>query len=1086
MPLTSRVSLLSLALSLTLMSPALAQVQSSPSAQSATEAAVRLVVEKYFALYTTKDLEGLMSLWSAKTADPAGKRKAIEKQLETSDVSINNLTISRVKIEGERATLRVTLKMEMTSKQNQQRVEERQTSNFQLVREEGMWKLWEFAPAVNDLAAALGRATLEGEQERLLVQEKDLVDSSLLAAMTELTGSLIRKSDYAQALSLSQLAARIAERIGDRRGLGDALTNLGAIHGRQQRGSQALDYLQKSLAIYEKTGDKKGMARALFEVGRTHVSQSRLDQALEYLNRSLAMSEEVRDKSSMASALNALGVIHVLQGRHQLALESYEKSRALSEELNDKVFLERALNNIGDLYIYQGRYAEALASLLKAVKINEELGSAAHKIAMATKLHNIARVYNLQGRQDQALEYNFKSLKIREEINDKEGIGGSQNNIGIIYESQGLYAQALEWLQKGMKSFEEATDKDGVAIALSNIGDIYRRQGRYDLALEHLQKSLRLHDEIGGRFGIVRTLKDLALLHRDQGKYTEMLEVSRRAARMAEELNAPEDLWKAQERIGKALRALGQPVQARQSFLEAIATIELLRQQVAGGGHQQQSFLEDKLSPWLGMIDLLVSQNRFAEALTFAERSKARVLLDVLQARRTSLRKSLSLEEQQTEEGQRLRLASLNSQLTSELRRNKPDPARVTELKAGIAKARLEYEALETSLYVAHPELKVQRGEAPIIRTEELAALLPDDTSTLLEYVVTDEVTYLFAVTKAPGKPEAEVQGFTIPIKRAQLTRQTEMFRQQLAARDLSFRASALKLYDLLLKPAQRQLKGKTNLIIVPDDKLWDLPFQALLASANRFLIEETAIAYAPSLTVQREMTKRRKNNDAASATLLALGNPLLGKETIERATLAVRDEKLDPLPEAEQEARALGQLYGAQRSKVYIGAEAREDRIKAEAGQVRVLHFATHGTLNNASPMYSHLVLAPGNKNEDGLLEAWELMQLDLKADLVVLSACETARGRFGAGEGMIGLTWALFVAGVPSTVVSQWKVESASTRDLMVSFHRGLRSPPRVGKAKATKTEALRQAALKVMNNPETSHPFYWAGFVLVGDAR
>jgi CHAT domain-containing protein len=234
-------------------------------------------------------------------------------------------------------------------------------------------------------------------------------------------------------------------------------------------------------------------------------------------------------------------------------------------------------------------------------------------------------------------------------------------------------------------------------------------------------------------------------------------------------------------------------------------------------------------------------------------------------------------------------------------------------------------------------------------------------------------------------------------------------------------------------------------------------------------------------------MTNRHREGppNSGASELLALGNPLLGKETIERARMALRDEKLDPLPEAEEEVKALGVLYGPS-SKVYIGAEAREDRAKAQAGQMRVLHFATHGTLNNAAPMYSHLTLAQGDKNEDGLLEAWELMELDLKADLVVLSACETARGRFGAGEGMIGLTWALFVAGVPSTVVSQWQVESASTRDLMINFHRGLSSQAGVGKTKATKSEALRQAALKVLKNPETSHPFYWAGFVLVGDGR
>jgi CHAT domain-containing protein len=284
------------------------------------------------------------------------------------------------------------------------------------------------------------------------------------------------------------------------------------------------------------------------------------------------------------------------------------------------------------------------------------------------------------------------------------------------------------------------------------------------------------------------------------------------------------------------------------------------------------------------------------------------------------------------------------------------------------------------------------------------------------------------------------------------------------------------------------QLRGKANLVIAPDDKLWDLPFQALLTGANRFLIEDAAITYAPSLTVLREMAKRRKNRgpNSAPATLLALGNPLLSRETVNRAALTLRDEKLDPLPDAEKEVKALSRLYGSARSKVYIGAEAREDRLKAEATQARVLHFATHGILNNASPMYSHLVLAQGDTNEDGLLEAWELMQLDLKADLAVLSACETARGRFGAGEGIIGLSWAMFIAGVPSIVVSQWKVESASARDLMISFHRQALTSPVVAKSKATKAEALRQAALKLMKNSETSHPFYWAGFVLVGDGR
>jgi CHAT domain-containing protein len=296
-------------------------------------------------------------------------------------------------------------------------------------------------------------------------------------------------------------------------------------------------------------------------------------------------------------------------------------------------------------------------------------------------------------------------------------------------------------------------------------------------------------------------------------------------------------------------------------------------------------------------------------------------------------------------------------------------------------------------------------------------------------------------------------------------------------------------LYDLLLKPAATQLAGKSSLIIVPDDVLWELPFQALQSAQNRFLLEDYAISYAPSLTVLREMIKLRRNRNQKpgnSVSLLAMANPALGSKTKERVKLALRDEKLDSLPEAENEVKALAQLYGAAHSKVYVGAEAREERFKAEAPNATILHLATHGILNDASPMYSQIVLSQNDSTagEDGLLEAWEIMKLDLKADLVVLSACETARGRVGAGEGVIGLTWALFVAGSPTTLVSQWKVDSTSTTQLMLEFHRNLKSEMNDGKRRIGAAGALRQAAMKLLHTNEYRHPFYWAGFVVVGD--
>ena len=925
-----------------------------------------------------------------------------------------------------------------------------------------------------DLAVALVRIKSEAEREQLLPEKDQLKSAALLVELKSLADPLIKKGDYNEAIRISQLAVRVAEEMGDRLQLGLALYEVGAIHARRVPPKDALNYLEKSLTIFEELGEKKQQARALLAIGITYDNERRRELAIKTYEKALALSQQLGERELTASVLNGLGTAHTDSGNVETGLDYYHKARALSEELNDKVTLNQVLNNIGRIYTAQGRYAEGLEYLHRSLKMVEDMGSAADRRSIANKLQSIGLVYRRQGQHDQALAYARRSLAIFEETDDKFGVTNLQNNIGVIYKAQGSYAQALEWFQKALQGYEALKATPGIARSLNNIGDTYRLQGRYEEALEPLLKGLRLREQMD-RNSATMSLNNLGRLYQEQGKYAEMLDVSRRAATIAEGLNDREELWSAQERIGRALFGLGKPEEARESFLASISTLEAVRRNVAGNEQQQQSFLENRLSPWLGMIDLLVSEKKYAEALTFAEQSKARVLLDTLQAGRANIRQAWTREEQQAEEQHRRRLVSLNSKLTAEMRREKPDAARVAELKAEVEQARLAYEDFETRLHLTYPDLRVRRGEAPIIKSEELKTLVPDASSAVLEYVVGEKQTYLFVATKG-----TDVCVYTLPIKRDDLMAKTEGFRQQLAGRDLGFRASAAQLYELLIKPAEVQLRGKSNLIIAPDNTLWDLPFQALVNGSNRFLVQDAAIAYAPSLTVLREMTKRRQAPAGGNASLLALGNPAVGSQAIERAELAQRDGKLEPLPEAEQEVKALGRLYGATRSRVYIGADAREDRVKSEASRAKILHFATHGILNNVSPMYSHLALAEAGAGEDGLLESWELMQLDLQADLVVLSACETARGRIGAGEGMIGFSWAMFIAGVPSIVVSQWKVESAGTRDLMVDFHRGLLT------SKTTKTEALRQAALKLMKNPQTSHPFYWAGFVLVGDGR
>ncbi|HEU0176923.1 MAG TPA: CHAT domain-containing tetratricopeptide repeat protein [Blastocatellia bacterium] len=1078
-----RMSLCLLTLGLNLSGPALALPQSTPSAPF-EEASLRVVVEEYFSAYGKKDLAGVVALWSESSPSLATYKQSLEQQLASEDLSFGRSAISRVKMESGKASLRVTIALTSINRKNQQKSEQRLARIFEFIREGKQWKVWRYAPAAEDLARALAKADNEAERTGLLAEEKELVGVELGRALLTQGEQLISQGDYKRAIEIYKLTSEIAQQLNDKDIIAIAIRGIGNAQRLQGNSSQALEQYQKSLKISEEISNKIEIAKALQNIGVVQCSRGDYIEALESFHKGLRMLEEIGDKLGLAIVLNNIGYVQNSQGNITEALEQYRKCLKISEEIGDKPGIAITLYNIGNAYREQSNYAEALEQYQKSLKISEEIGD---RFVAAGALSNIGNVHYFQGDYAQALEQHRKSLKIMEEIGNKAGIASTLNNIGLVYQLQGNYTEALEQHRNGLKISEEIGDKPAVAGTLNNIGSAYQLQGDYTEALEQYQKGLKIKEEIGDKAGIAASLSNIGETHRLQGNYTEALQFAERAADLARQVGLLEPLSGAYTTAGRAYFTLNQLSQSRLALDQAITIIETLRFQVAGGEQERQRFFESKISPYYAMVELLIAQNNPGEALSYAERARARVLLDVLSSGRVSVTKAMTGLEIEQEGKLKSRLVALNTQISREQQREQADQNRLSQLGSLLQEARLDFEDFETRLYNSHPKLKPQRGEAPVIKAEELAALLPDSRSALLEYVVTDDHTYLFAITKAAGKAGVEVRVYALTIKRADLTKQIESFREQLAGRDLGFRAPARRLYQSLLKPAEAQLQGKTNLIIVPDDKLWELPFQGLIAGGDRYVIENSAVSYAPSLTVLREMKAQRNKHgvNEAGLNLLALGNPAIGRETLEHEPLALRGAKLGPLPAAEQEVKALGQVYGAAHSKIYIGPEACEDRVKTEAGQAGVLHFATHGILNDTEPMYSHLVLAQGDQNEDGLLEAWELMRLDLKAHLAVLSACETARGRFGAGEGVIGLTWAMFVAGVPTTLVSQWKVESASTRDLMLNFHRQLKAPSAVARA-TVMAESWRQAALKLMKNPATSHPFYWAGFVLVGDDR
>jgi CHAT domain-containing protein/Tfp pilus assembly protein PilF len=1064
---------------------------SSPvtQAQVTVEDSLRNLVEKFYSLYQEEEIEGLMLLWSAGSPDLAAAKKSLQQTFEANDkIKVERLSFGRISVAGEKAEIRVSVEISGVDAKTGKPSEGlgKQNRTLHLIKDAGVWKIWRGLSSEEELAAALAEAKTDVERNDLIEANNELMTADLVTALLARGGHLYVQGKQSQALAVYTFAGVITDRLGDRNGRAAVELRIGNVHLYRRNFTEALEYYGRSLELSEKMGNKAGCAPALNNIGVVYRLSGDYPKAIEHFRRSLAIKEETGDKTGVAGTLTNLGLVCASQGNFTEALEYYDKALTILETGSDKYSVSLLLNNMGVAYRSQGDYAKGLECYQKSLKIAEEIGD---KITIGNILNNIGSVHQSQGNYSQALEYHERSLDIAREIDHKSLIGSSLHNIGNIYQVRGDYAQALKYYQARMRLAEDRGEK--TAYTSISIGIVHRSRGEYAQAVEHYEHGLKIASDTGDRSAIALALASLAYVDNVRGNHAQAIDRAQRAADLARQIGYPTVIWQSCMEMGYAYETLGRSELARKAYEEAIAAVEEVRVRIGGGEQERQRFFEGQVDPYHAMVNLLVRQNQLVAAFTFAERAKGRALLDTLHSGKVRITTAMSREEQEQESKLVDSLVSLNARLYAEKARPQPDQNRLVEIESLIENARLDYEGFMTSLYAAHPELKVRRGQAQPISLEQADKLIRGQGDALLEYVVTEKSTQLFVLTKpqpaqSAGRPSNTVtlKVFTIKITEKELASRVSRFRERLANRYVGFSDEAKELYDVLLGPARRELANKTNLIIAPDGALWELPFQALKSEPKRYLIQDAAVSYAPSLTVLHHMKALPRPLNQQRRKLLALGNPSVGKEISQRVKTVFMDQELGPLPEAERQVKLLKQLYGSGQSKVYVGPDASENRVKAEAPEFSILHIAAHGILNDKSPMYSHLLLSQqgGSRNEDGLLEAWEILKLDLKADLVVLSACETARGRIGNGEGMIGLAWACFVAGAPTTVVSQWKVESRSTTELMVDFHRNLLGTERP----ARKADALRRAALKLLKTSRYNHPFYWAAFIVVGDGR
>lgn len=998
----------------------------------------------------------------------------------------------------------------------------------------------------DDLANTLVTLKSPEEREQLLSKNRALLTPDLRKALIRQGNAQLLAGRYSTAFDIYGVAQNIAEQIGDREGVATAWLDIGTVYYFQANYPAALEHYKKARDLFTEVTNHYESAKALSGVALIYKEQRRETEALTTLQQVLREFTSLGDMEETANTLNMIGTIYYGQGNYSAAADAFRKSSETNGNVDSvvrladvlymqgdytqaltfyKQSLQRAprseigaivasLNGAANSAYYSGNYDEALANYQRSAEIQK---TQPDKVGLITALRGIGNVHRTRGDYGAALESYFSALSITEQI--KAPLGTTLGSIGLVRALQGDYPRALEYYGKALKEFKTDSNKIETARVLTLIGNVYYRQGNFDSALLSYRQALELREQMDDKsaqgdvvagigstllrqrnysealdnfqraIGLFRTVnnqeKVADVLTRVseaflfQNDYARALSAAESAVTIATQTGNSELLWFARTLTGKAHAKLEHEPLAYNAFTGAISTVESLRE-AAGTGIGDHS----RSLPYLAAIDFLLNQHRPSEAFHYAERAKIQFLIDLLKNNNAIPYKGLSPEQRREEQRLAGEIASLEIQLERDREQRFQSEARRSELRNRLTKTRAAYADFRQKSFSAIPGLRISRGDVTPFKLEDVRSLIPDTSTALLEYTITESNTYLFVLTldktaARARQTEINLKVYPLEIKRDELASRVRHFQQLLSSRADNFNELARELYELLVKPAEDQIGLKTKLVVVPDGVLWHLPFEALQPAEDLYVLDHMQVSYAPSLSALREMRKQRLPVGRLNSLLVAYGNPDLSKTFKTRFELAYAGVKLESPAEKEEELKRIAASYGANR--VYVGPQASEERIKSDTSRARIMHFSGPAVLDDMSPMSSFMGLSSATNQQDGFLQLREIMDLQSTAELVVAPTAQPGAGF--SGDAAVGFSWAWFVAGTPATLVSRWEVESPVLSQFLTGFYSSIKP---AGRTPVSKTRALRQSLLAIRRSPDHQHPYYWANLAMMGDAR
>ncbi|MFO0931409.1 MAG: CHAT domain-containing protein [Planctomycetota bacterium] len=822
----------------------------------------------------------------------------------------------------------------------------------------------------------------------------------------------------------------------------------------------ARDALRRAFSVVEREGDEPGAARVLGNLGLMSSLLGDYEEACSCLRRALEAHEKLGSAAGVAGALGNLGNVYAALGDGATALALHLRARATMEAAGDRAGAAASLINIGIAHKMLGDNARALRFQESALAAGEALGSQG---LVARALSNLGNLYELLGDADRALRSHERAALALESQGDRLGAALVLTNIGNGHFALGEFAKALTFYERAVSLTEDLRNGAGLTRALGGVANAQFALGDHRNALKSYERALSTAEALRDRLGVCTALGNLGRLHYVLRDFPRALGCLERAARGAEEIGAGPLLVDAFHGLSMVHLRAGD---AGLALADARRAVTLLRTLVGGLGDEQGATARGQYTKLFSTgLSAAAALGDPKDAAFFLESGRAGSLLEALDARETLRRAALP------EELRMAQATALAHEARARVAHTKAlDGGDLAAVRARGAELKTAQAAVQEVFERIQREAKKAAGlwypvAAPI---EDLQrSLAVGDALVLYGLAEGDEAAYALVLTGDAAR--------IVPLG---ATGAIVAACEALEGGDASIDAgpALARLRDLLVKPLG--LSGSTKrLLVSPQGALSYVPFAAL--------VPDLSVASQPSGTTYGVLLG---DQGKRGTKVLAVADP---DYTVDYAPISLglyapqalasagpdRGGRLAQLPGTRAEATAVGDV-------VRFGKDASEGGLRAALAATKdrwhAVHFACHGLVSPDRPALSSLALTPDGEN-DGFLTALEVLQLEIPSDLVVLSACETGKGRIAGGEGILGLTRAFMYAGSPRVICSLWKVDDAATAALMTKFYE-LWNPKDGSKGLPT-AEALRQAQAFVRGHEKWKHPYYWAAWVLWG---